>query len=116
MEYVNIRVPLEDALEMLTDRLRFWTKDEESIEMYRQMYESYLYAGVFEGAEFDVMGIVDNDWVNWCSFVEEGEEGWDALLECYRESGLGDCSMETNWGSIEAVDNENNPTCFLVRQ
>ena len=46
------------ALDMLMNRVNYWTDDEEVYHLYEAMYENYVYEGVFDGGEFDVMSIM----------------------------------------------------------
>lgn len=104
------------ALELLVNRVKVWTDDEQIINLYEKMYESYIDSGCFNGGEFNVMVIVDNDFVNYTRVVFKDEEEFDELLKVYNEQGLGDCSCECEFADyIESVDNEDEPTMFLVR-
>ena len=60
---MSITVELDEgtAVEMLVDRVRYWTDDEEVIELFEQYYESMVDNGCFNGHDFDIMSIVDND-------------------------------------------------------
>lgn len=75
------------------------------------MYENYVYSGCFDGGEFDVMVIVDNDYINYCSVISEGDEEYEDIKQLYDENGLTDISCESNWSFIEAEYNGS----FLVR-
>ena len=61
---VTVTISEDDLLDMLVKRVEHWTDDEETIELYEQYYENMVYDGCFEGAELDIMGIVDNDYIN----------------------------------------------------
>lgn len=107
---VNVRVDSDVLLDLLVDRLDFWTSlDDEDKELFSQMYENNINGGLFEGAEFNVMHIVDNDVVNWCSVLhkdELSEEDFNKLKSLYDE-GERDISCESfecgNIGFIEAM-------------
>jgi hypothetical protein len=122
---IKIYIDEEDLLQMLTDRVLHWTDDDTVIELYEEMYERSVYDGGFEGAEVNIMQIVDNDYVNYCDVLwppEEDETGHDAkryrkALEIYKEQGTGDCSeYDLDYSYIEAMveDCDGNPV-FLVR-
>jgi hypothetical protein len=70
---ITVKIDEADLLDMLVDRVKYWTDDDEVIELYSKYYENMVYGGCFEGAEFDVMSIVDNDYVNWCTVVDREE-------------------------------------------
>lgn len=113
--YTMVKIDNDTLLEMFNDRVSFWT-DGTTAKLFEKMYENYIDEGCFDCAELNIMEIVDNDYVNWCRVVEEGEKEFNELLEVYKEQGIGDCSCEISWcGYIEAVDNEEDPTAFLIR-
>lgn len=103
------------ALDMLMNRLVDWTDDYTTYRLYEQMYESYIDGGVFDGSSFNVMAIVDNDYVGWCDVISDGDEAYEDIEKLYEEQGLGDisCEHELNHGYnfIEAEYNKS----FLVR-
>lgn len=114
---ITVKIDEQTAVEMLLERLSVWTQDETAAELYRKMYENYAESGVFDGGEFDVMAIVDNDWVNWCRIIDESDgEEYEQIKQLYSAQGLGDISCDCEYASyIEAVDDEENPTAFLIR-
>ena len=69
-----VKVDESLALDMLMNRVNYQTDDEEVYHLYEAMYENYVYEGVFAGGEFDVMVIVDNDYVNWCDVWDKARE------------------------------------------
>lgn len=112
---MNIQIDEDTALEMLCDRVREW-KDGAEAELFDKMYESYVYDGCFDGAEFDVMSIVDNDVVNWCDIISAGDKDFDKLLKLYKD-GERDVSCEDfengKYSYIEAVSDDED--LILVR-
>lgn len=103
------------ALDMLMNRLEYWTDDYITHRLYEQMYESYVDGGVFDDGDFDVMAIVDNDYINYCDVISDGDEEYEDIKKLYEEQDLGDisCEHELNHGYsfIEAEYNK----CFLCR-
>lgn len=111
---VTIKIDEDEVLGMLMERVKFWTDDKTTLNLFEDMYQNYIDGGVFEGSELNVDVIVDNDYINWCRVVEEGEKEFDAIKKVYEEQGLGDCSCEECEGSyIEAVNSD--ATAFLIR-
>lgn len=91
-----VQIDNDDLLDMLVERVKFWKKDDEVVELYKQMYQSAIDDGVFDGMELNVMTIVDNDVVNWCETYTKDElssDDWDKLKECY-DNGDRDISCE----------------------
>lgn len=60
-----VNIDNDELVRMLVDRVEFWTDDLEVIALFEDYYENKVWSGCFEGAELDIMGIVDNDYVNW---------------------------------------------------
>ena len=74
---VTVTINEDTLLEMLLDRLRFWTDDESVINLYRDYYEGLVYSGCFEGCNLDIMSIVDNDYINYLATIsKEDFEQW----------------------------------------
>ena len=79
---VTVTIDEDTLLEMLLDRLEFWTSDESLINLYRDYYKGLVYSGCFEGCNLDIMSIVDNDYVNNLTTIsKEDFEQWDIESE-----------------------------------
>lgn len=63
MTLINIKMDKEYLLDLLYDRLRYWT-DEDTAELFCKMYDSKLEQGIFNNVVFNVKNIVDNDYIN----------------------------------------------------
>ena len=75
---VTVTVNEDTLLEMLLDRLKFWTSDESVINLYRDYYEGLVYSGCFEGCTLDIMSVVDNDYINNLTTIcKEDFEQWN---------------------------------------
>lgn len=99
-----VNIDNDTVVDMLLERLEFWTDDETTHRLYEEMYENYVAGGVFDNADFNVMTIVDNDYVNWCSVIEEGDEAYEEIKRLYDKQGTGDisCDNQYGYGYIEA--------------
>lgn len=98
---ITVKIDIDTAVEMLMERLSAWTKDSDTLKAYEQMYRENCEDGLYDGGNFDIMQIVDNDWVNWICVVDKSEvskEDWNAL----KKLGRGDLS-EAN-SSLETLD------------
>lgn len=74
---VTITIFEDTLLEMLVDRVEYWTSDESIIDLYRDYYEGLICNGCFEGRILDIMCIVDNDYVNNLATIsKEDFEQW----------------------------------------
>ena len=115
-ESITITIDEDEAIDRLMERLEYWTDDSTTHELYRKMYESYVYGGVFDGSDFDVMAIVDNDYVNYCEVVAPGDDNYDAVKKLYDEEGCCDISTEdAGFSFIEAETEVGGEEYFLCR-
>lgn len=74
---VTVTIDEDTFLEMLLDRLEFWTSDDSVINLYKDYYEGLVYSGCFEGCTLDIMSIVDNDYCNNLETInKEDFEQW----------------------------------------
>ena len=74
---VTVTVDEDTLLEILLDRVEYWTSDEDVINLYRNYYEGLVYSGCFEGCNLDIMSIVDNDYINNLTTIsKEDFEQW----------------------------------------
>lgn len=97
---VTIKIDESILLEMLLDRVEFWTSNETVIDLYRDYYGRLINSGYFDGCELDILSIVDNDYVNNLTTIsKEDFEYWDI------ESEKSDC--------IEAFNEEKD--LYLIR-
>lgn len=71
---VNLKIYEDDLLEMLLDRLEFWTDDSDVKKLYEIYYSELIDNGCFEGEELNINYIVDNDYTNHFSVYESLED------------------------------------------
>ena len=112
---MTIKIEESKAVDLLLERLENWTDDETTYKLYESMYENYVFDGCFDGREFDVMQIVDNDYVNYCDVISEGDEAYEDIKALYEKEGISDisCEGELNHGySFIEAEYEGS---FLVR-
>lgn len=114
---INVEIDEDTAIQMLCDRVDVWREpNSPEAKLYYKMYEDYIYGGCFDGAEFDVMSIVDNDIVNWCDTIEPDNKDFKKLLRLWKK-GERDVSCEEfkegSYSFIEAVSDEED--LILIR-
>ena len=63
MTTINVKMDKEDILDLLYDRLLYWT-DVDIAELFCKMYDLKIEQGVFDNCLFNVKNIVDNDYIN----------------------------------------------------
>ena len=78
---VTVKVEDWQLLDMLLDRCDAWETSKENKDLFEKMYSHLIDSCCFEGEEFDVMKIVDNDVVNYCSVIDNTEKDFNKLLE-----------------------------------
>lgn len=61
---ITVLLDEDTALDMLIDRVTFWNDDQDVVDLFTEYYSDMVYGGAFEDAEFNVMEIVDNDYIN----------------------------------------------------
>ena len=119
--YIMVKMNKDDLYNLFYDRVKMWREEgSPAFNLFVKYYEKCIDDGLFEEMELDIMQIVENDIVNWCDIVEEGDKDFEKLLELYKKDGLGDVSCEDfeergKIGFIEEVDDEENPTMFIIR-
>lgn len=110
---INVQIDESDALDLLVERVEFWTEDCDVIDLFNQMYTSYLDSGVFEAVDFDVMNIVDNDYINWCSVIDDSDPHFEEIMQA-AINGDRDISCEDlGYSYIEAFNEDKG--LILVR-
>ena len=70
---ITVTIDEEDFKDMLVERVRHWTDDEDTIELFEEYYDHMVYGGCFEGSSRSIAEIVDNDYVNNTSVITEEE-------------------------------------------
>lgn len=80
---VSIQMDSDDMIQALVDRVGYWTDDSDVREVFEQYYEHMVEDGCFDGCEFNVMSIVDNDYVNNLSItsIDEYNEAREEYLK-----------------------------------
>ena len=61
---VTVQIDERDLLDLLINRVKFWTNNNSIIKLYKGYYQSKIDWGGFDGTKFDAMLIVDNDYIN----------------------------------------------------
>lgn len=111
---LTVKIDEDKALDLLMDRVAYWTDDKDVQKLYEQMYENYIFSGCFDGIDFDIMSIVDNDCINYCSVICKGDAEYTEIDEIYKKQGLGDCSCEAEKSGCSFIEAEYKGM-YLVR-
>ena len=102
-EFINVKIKKDDVIDLLVNRVSFWSNNEEVVDLYKQMYERYIDEEVFDNLDINL--IVDNDFINDCTIIEKGDEEFEKVQELAKE-GYYDISCETSYSFIEAYNED----------
>ena len=61
---INVQVDEENLLDLLMQRMEYWTKDANTLNLYEQYLKDLIDGGCFEGANLDISLLIDNLYVN----------------------------------------------------
>ena len=78
---INVQIDENTLLDLLVERVKYWTDDDDTIELFTDYYQNMIDGGCFEGSEFDPMIIVDNDYVNYFRVMEEDDPEYTWAME-----------------------------------
>lgn len=87
MKYTITKIGIDDVLSLFRNRLEYWDKSRDAIDLFLQMYRQHLENGLFAHEELNIYDIVDNDVINNCVVLEKDDvtqEDWDAVQEACR--------------------------------
>ena len=111
---ITVRMDEQDVIDLLVKRVEYWTDDSEVIDLYEEYYTNMVEGGCFDGADLDVMSIVDNDYVNNTSIVtrEEFEKDREEYIQDELKSKLEDLEEddETTEEELKEELEEGTPT------
>ena len=95
MAQVTVKIEDWELLDMLLDRCEAWGTSKDNIDLFEKMYQNLIDDGVFEGVELNIMSIVDNDVVNYCTVIykKDNPKDFKKLLKLYKQ-GEHDVSCE----------------------
>ena len=102
-EFIKVKIKKNYVIDLLTNRLSFWTNNEEVIDLFKQMYERYIDKEVFDNLDIEL--IVDNDFINDCIIIEKGDEDFKKVQELAKKCYY-DISCETCYSFIEAYNED----------
>lgn len=70
---INVQIDETILLNLLMDRLEYWTSDSDIQELYKGYFEYLIDAGCFEGAELDINSFIDNLHINDTTIMDKEE-------------------------------------------
>lgn len=102
---ITVTIDEEDFKDMLVERVKYWTDDEDTIELFEEYYDHMVYGGCFEGTSRSIAEIVDNDYCNNTSIITE-EEYNKAREEFIQESMDGDGFSDDDRPKVEDYEDK----------
>lgn len=70
---INVQIDETDLLGLFMDRLEYWAKDDDILELYRDYLENLIDGGCFEGRVLDIDVFIDNLYVNDTTIMDKEE-------------------------------------------
>lgn len=61
---VTVKIDESILLDMLMERVEYWTDCSETRELFEDYYRNLISSGCLDGYELDIYDIVDNDYIN----------------------------------------------------
>lgn len=72
---ITVKIDEDTLLDMLIDRVAFWTDDNRIQDLFSNYYEGLVYSKCFEGCKLNIKSIVDNDYVSNLTTISKEEFG-----------------------------------------
>ena len=78
---ITVRMDEYDVIDLLVNRVKYWTDDDDTIELFEQYYTKEVANGGY--SDFDVKVIVDNDYINYfeVNTIDEIKEQFSDFTE-----------------------------------
>ena len=70
---IKVTIDSDDLLNLFMERMSHWTSDDDELDLWERYYKSAIENDLFEGWYFDVMGLIDNDYVNNYKIITKDE-------------------------------------------
>ena len=70
---INVQVDEEHLLDLLMQRMEYWTENSNVLNLYEQYLKDLVYCGCCEGSNLDVSLLIDNLYINDTQIMD-GEE------------------------------------------
>ena len=68
---VNVQVNGKDLLDLLMQRMEYWTRDTYILNLYEQYLKDLINGGCFEGTNLDISLLIDNLYINDTQIMDE---------------------------------------------
>lgn len=78
---ITVKIDEDTLLDLLMERVKYWTNDPDTLELFENYYTDMVQGRCFEGAEFDPVIIVDNDYINYFRVLEKDDPEYTWAME-----------------------------------
>lgn len=68
---IDVQIDKTTLLNLLMDRLEYWTDNHETLELYGEYLEDLIDSGYFENNKLDVMSFIDNLYINYTTVTDK---------------------------------------------
>ena len=68
---INVKINEETLLNLFMDRLKYWTTDNDVLELYDDYLEELIDCGCFENSELDINLFIDNLYINDTTIMDK---------------------------------------------
>ena len=68
---VKVRISEDDLLDLLMQRMKYWTDDTRVLSLYENYLSNLINEGIFEDISLDIMLLVDNLYINDTQIMDE---------------------------------------------
>jgi hypothetical protein len=110
---ITMKIEEETLVSMLIKRLKEWVVNPVELDLYEQLWTKRASSGYFDGAELDVMSIVDNDIVNNTQKVYVDDRNYEDVLKCFKGENS-DYTILAVSDKKRYDDGDESPFAFLV--
>lgn len=116
MNYSTVKICNDDLRDMLFERLKTWNLSLKEADLFEQMYENAIYDGMFDGAEFNVMRIVDNDVNGSCKIINENNPAFKKIKKLWKKDIREFDGNALNLGDFSYIEAASKDlTMFLIK-
>lgn len=79
---IKVQIDECDLLDLLIQRLEYWTEDTRVLSLYEQYLSDLIDGGCFEGARLEIQVFIDNLYVNDTQIMNKEELDNNGIDDC----------------------------------
>lgn len=70
---INVQIDETDLLDLFMNRLEYWAKNDDVLELYKDYLENLIYGGCFDEKFLNISVFIDNLYVNDTTIMDKEE-------------------------------------------